>query len=62
MNSLGLTSALTALAGAIASVLTVDEIVLLASVLVVLGDMLAAIAAFDAFDPDRNVCDKKKTV
>ena len=45
MNSLELTSAVTALANAIACKLTVDEMTLLASVLVQLGDTLATIAA-----------------
>ena len=45
MNSLELTSAVTALAGAIACKLTVDETTLLASVFAQLGDTLATIAA-----------------
>ena len=45
MNSLELTSAVTALASAIAYKLTVEEMALLASVLVQLGDTLATIAA-----------------
>ena len=45
MNSLELTSAVTALANAIACKLSVDEIALLASIFVRLGDTLATIAA-----------------
>ena len=45
MNSLELTSAITALANAIACKLSVDEIALLASIFVQLGDTLATIAA-----------------
>lgn len=45
MKYLELTSAVTALASAIACRLTVDEAVLLASVFVQLGDTLATIAA-----------------
>ena len=45
MNSLELTSAVTALANAIACKLSVDEIALLASIFVQLGDTLATIAA-----------------
>ena len=47
MNSLELTSAVTALANAVACKLTVDEAVLLAAVLVQLGDTLATIAAME---------------
>ena len=45
MNSLELTSAVTVLANAIACKLSVDEIALLASIFVQLGDTLATIAA-----------------
>ena len=45
MNSLELTSAITALANAIACKLSEDEVALLSSVLVQLGDTLATIAA-----------------
>ena len=45
MKSLELTSAVTALANAIACHLTVDEIALIASIFVQLGDTLATIAA-----------------
>ena len=45
MNSLELTSAVTALANAIACKLSVDEIALLSSIFVQLGDTLATIAA-----------------
>ena len=48
MNSLELTSAVTALANAIACNLTTNEISLLASVIVQLGDTLATIAAQQA--------------
>ena len=47
MNSLELTGAVTALANAIACRLTVEEIALLAGILVQLGDTLATIAALD---------------
>ena len=45
MNSLELTSAVTALANAIACRLTVEEMALVAGILVQLGDTLATIAA-----------------
>ena len=45
MNSLELTSAVTALANALACKLTVDEMALLSSIFVQLGDTLATIAA-----------------
>ena len=48
MNSLELTGAVTALANAIACRLTVDEITLLASIFVQLGDTLATIAASES--------------
>ena len=54
MNSLELTTAVTALANAIACKLTVDEIAFLASVVVQLGDTLATIAARE------NLCSNKK--
>ena len=54
MNTFELTAALTALANALACKLTEDEIVLLASVFVQLGDTLATIAT------TRAVCDKKE--
>ena len=53
MNALELTSAVTALANAIACRLTVDESALLASILVQLGDTLATIAA------QKNLCGEK---
>ena len=53
MNSLELTGAVTALANAIACRLTVDEIVLVASVLVQLGDTLATIAAMEGLCEDK---------
>ena len=55
MQSLKLTSAVTALANAIACNLKEDEIVLLAGVLVQLGDTLATIAA------QANFCGTNKT-
>ena len=48
MNSIELTSTITALANAIACRLTTDEITLLASILVQLGDTLVTIATRDA--------------
>lgn len=48
MNSLELTSAVTALANAIACKLTPSEIALAASIFVQLGDTLATIAASNA--------------
>ena len=48
MNSLELTSAITALANAIACRLTVDEIALVAGIFVQLGDTLATIAAMES--------------
>lgn len=53
MNLLELTSAITALANAIACSLTIDEIALAAGVLVQLGDTLATIAARE------NLCKNK---
>ena len=52
MNSLELTSAVTALAYAIACQLTVDEMTLVASILVQLGDTLVTIATRES------VCNK----
>ena len=52
MNSLEVTSAVTALANAIACQLTNDEIILLASILVQLGDALVTIATW------RDLCEK----
>ena len=54
MKSLELTSAITALANAVACNLTVDEIGLIASVFVQLGDTLATIAV------QRNLCENTK--
>ena len=45
MNALELTGAVTALANAIARSLTIDEMALVASIFVQLGDTLATIAA-----------------
>ena len=55
MNSLELTSAITALANAIACRMTVEEIALLAGILVQLGDTLNTIAAREA------LCEEKET-
>ena len=52
MNSLEVTSAVTALANAIACQLTNDEVILLASILVQLGDTLVTIATW------RDSCEK----
>ena len=54
MNSLELTSAITALANAIACRMTVEEIALLAGILVQLGDTLSTIAAREA------LCEEKE--
>ena len=54
MGSLELTSAVTALANAISCRLTVDEMALVAGILVQLGDTLATIAA------QKNLCDSNK--
>lgn len=54
MNSLELTSALTGLANAIACKLTLDEIALLASIFVQLGDTLATIVARESLCGDKN--------
>ncbi|MBQ7314953.1 MAG: hypothetical protein IJW83_03010 [Clostridia bacterium] len=53
MNSLELTSAVTALANAISCKLSVDEITLLATVFVQLGDTLATIAT------QRSLCEER---
>ena len=53
-KSLELTSAVTALANAIACNFTVDEIVLIASIFVQLGDTLATIAARANLCGDQN--------
>ena len=52
MNSLELTSAITMLASAIACKLSTDEIALLSSVLVQLGDTLVTIAT------QKSICEK----
>lgn len=54
MRSLELTYAITALAGAIACNLTLDEIALVAGIFVQIGDTLATIAASE------NLCCSKK--
>ena len=46
-SALGLTGIITAIANAIASTLTLDEIALVASLFVQLGDTLATIAAVE---------------
>ena len=53
-KSLELTSAVTALANAVARNLTVDEIALIASVFVQLGDTLATIASRENLCGDQN--------
>ena len=53
MKSLELTSAVTALANAIASNLTINEIALIASIFVQLGDTLSTIAA------RQNLCEEQ---
>ena len=53
MNSLELTSAVTALANAIACSLTLNEIALIAGLFVQLGDTLATIAASQALCEER---------
>ena len=54
MNSLELTSAVTALANAIACRLTVEEMALIAGILVQLGDTLATIAARESLCENQN--------
>ena len=54
MNSLELTSAVTVLANAIACKLSVDEIALLSSIFVQLGDTLATIAARESLCGNSN--------
>ena len=54
MNSLELTSAVTALANAIACKLSADEIALLSSIFVQLGDTLATIAARESLCGNSN--------
>ena len=54
MTSLELTSAVTALANAIACKLSVDEIALWASIFVQLGDTLATIAARESLCGNSN--------
>ena len=53
MNSLELTSAVTALANAIAYDLTLGETALVASIFVQLGDTLATIVAAEALSEER---------
>ena len=54
MNSLELTSAITALANAIACKLTAEETALLSSIFVQLGDTLATIAARESLYGNSN--------
>ena len=54
MNSLELTSAVTALANAIACKLSLDQIALIAGVFVQLGDTLATIAARENLCKDQS--------
>ena len=54
MNSLELTSAVTALANAIACKLSLDQIALVAGVFVQLGDTLATIATRENLCKDQN--------
>ena len=54
MSSLELTSAITALANTIACRLTLDELALLASIFVQLGDTLATIAARENLCKNQN--------
>ena len=54
MNSLALTSAITALANAIACNLSTDEIAILASLFVQLGDTLATISL------QKDLCESNK--
>ena len=54
MNSLELTGAVTALANAISCRLTPDEMALVSSVLVQLGDTLATIAARESLRADKS--------
>ena len=54
MCPLELTSAVTALANAIACKLTSDEIVILASIFVQLGDTLATIATYESLCGNEN--------
>lgn len=53
MNALELTSAVTALANALACRLTADEVTLLASIFVQLGDTLATITARESLCKDK---------
>ena len=54
MNAIELTGAVTALANALACSLTIDEMALVASIFVQLGDTLATIAARE------NLCKEKE--
>ena len=54
MNYLEITAAVTALANAVASGLTVSELALVAGLFVQLGDTLATISAQKALDEERN--------
>ena len=54
MNSLELTAAITAIANAISCRLTIDELALLAGILVQLGDTLATIVSQRALCESKN--------
>ena len=54
MNSLELTSVITALANAVACKLTVEEMAFLAGVFVQFGDTLATIAARESLCPNQS--------
>ena len=56
MNSLELTSAITALANALACRLTAEEMALASSILVQLGDTLATISAKEALQALNDKC------
>ena len=56
MNSLELTSAITALANALACRLTAEEMALASSILVQLGDTLATIASQEALQALNDKC------
>lgn len=60
MNSLELTTAITALANAIADNLTADELNLLGAVVTQLGDTLATIAARKSIC--ESVCESKSSI
>ena len=61
MNPLELTGTITAMANAIACKLTTDEISLLSSVLVQLGDTLATIATVKSVSENAQTCQSTNT-